>query len=617
MYKLASRSTLASTCAALLLLGACADDPARAPYQGPGGDKDKDQDQDEGNASTGDSDGGRKDGAADNSSKSDGSRPSSNLDAGKSDASRPNNGNGNGTDTPANASCVLKPNEDGWVAQASNDAKVQGAVYTYASDGSTIEPLTTATAPFKTSGDGKLCVKGTAAQVMEMDYAKYYGAGLAFDVCSASSSDPDPMKKYTVASCPAGMDLLGIKFKLSGKTIPSNLRVTFKEAGRDESTFVIAKEGANEALFAKGTVAYSMTAPPADPSKVEAVQFAIPTTESDTTPFDFCVEQIQLLTKTGTCGDGSGGSNKGDGGGGNDGGNGNGNGNASPDGGNGNGNGNPPPPAPACSKSGSSWSTNQQWGTRAYGKYKLRNNIWGINEGYQGIGMQTLWANGSRCWGVDAQHQDVQKGQVKSYPNAQRGWSIHDDPSPNSGLPIRVSEIRKGRIRWKMQASENGRMWGLWDIYFHETPNAPPKEAEGNAAEAHVNLMIQQFIVEDSNRWMIKDSDNWKRVTIGEHTYRHRPTNPNGSEQERGDVSNPSWSRNQIKLYVDNLNGNTLGKKDMTIDLKQLIDWAVQEGSLKNTDYLVGIQAGWEIVAGGTYVTEDYWTAINDEAEGQ
>jgi hypothetical protein len=197
-----------------------------------------------------------------------------------------------------------------------------------------------------------------------------------------------------------------------------------------------------------------------------------------------------------------------------------------------------------------------------------------------------------------------------------RGWGIHDDPTPNSGLPLRVSEIRSGKIRWKMKASNSGRMWGLWDIYFHESANAPGKDAQGNQAEASVNLMIQQYIVEDQDRWMIKDSEGWKRVTIGPYTYRHRPTNPSGSEQERGDVANPSWSRNQIKLYVDDLNGNTLGKQDMTIDLKEMIDWAIQEGSLKQTDYLVGIQAGWEIVAGGTYVTEDFWTSINGEPEG-
>jgi hypothetical protein len=228
----------------------------------------------------------------------------------------------------------------------------------------------------------------------------------------------------------------------------------------------------------------------------------------------------------------------------------------------------------------------------------LRNNFW--NQGASGAGTQTLWGNSERCWGVDSSHSDnAPKGTVKSYPSIQRGWGIGAAGFPNSqhGLAIQVSQLTKAKIRWRMQAPTSGRTWALWDVYFHEGANP-------GADKAPVNLMIQQRIV-DSDRWMQQDSASWPKVTITGVTFR-----------EKRETNTVSSTRTRIQLYVDQENGNVLGRDDMTLDLKAVVDHYVQANLIRASDYLTSIQAGYEIVSGGAYQTSEFWTAVQGEGDG-
>ncbi len=253
-------------------------------------------------------------------------------------------------------------------------------------------------------------------------------------------------------------------------------------------------------------------------------------------------------------------------------------------------------PAPACSNAGA-WQTSDLWESKTFDAYFIRNNYW--NHDAAGAGSQTLWASTSRCWGVNSTHTDADpKGTVKGYPDIARGWVVGSAgfQNPNHGLAVQVSALTKAKIRWKMQAPTTGRTWALWDIYFHTSAN--PSDAR-----APVNLMIQQRIV-DSDRWMQDDSSDWQKVTIAGYTFR-----------EFREGASVSSTRNRIMLYVDGENGDVLGTDDMLLDLKAVIDHYVGAGDILSTDYLTSIQAGWEIVSGGTYQTDDFWTAVQDEPE--
>ena len=51
-----------------------------------------------------------------------------------------------------------------------------------------------------------------------------------------------------------------------------------------------------------------------------------------------------------------------------------------------------------------------------------------------------------------------------------------------------------------------------------------------------------------------------------------------------------------------------------TMDLKSAIDDLSSDGYISATDdYLTSIQIGWEIIEGGTFRTNDFWTALQDE----
>jgi len=254
------------------------------------------------------------------------------------------------------------------------------------------------------------------------------------------------------------------------------------------------------------------------------------------------------------------------------------------------------PADPACPTT-RGWSTDTQYGLLQVERYVLRNNVW--NQTAAGAGAQTLWVNSTRCWGADASHTDAApKGTVKSYVDIARGWTISTPgfANPAHGLAIRVSDLRRANIHWKMVAPTTGRTWALWDIYFHETNNP-------GADRAPMNLMIQQRIV-DSDGWMQSDSNPWPRVMIGGYSFR-----------EKRETSTVSSTRNRVQLYVDQSAGAVLGVDSMTLDLKAVIDYYVAQGQIKATDYLTSIQAGWEIVSGGTYETKDFWTAVQDEPQ--
>ena len=169
-----------------------------------------------------------------------------------------------------------------------------------------------------------------------------------------------------------------------------------------------------------------------------------------------------------------------------------------------------------------------------------------------------------------------------------------------SGLGILVGDLRKAHIRWKMTTPPAGgyiRFMALWDIYFHTKPN-PGGEA------AQINLMIFQKIRDDEG-WFGLDTAGLQVVTFDGRPFRMRVSRW-GAGTER-----------VVTLFLDPHTDYDFGTDDMTLDLKAVIDSLVGLGHLSTTtDYLTSIQAGWEIVSGGTYQTLDFWTAVQNEADG-
>ncbi len=196
-------------------------------------------------------------------------------------------------------SAKLIPNSEGWIARCTNTANVQGAAYTYASPGSTIlpAPLT----GFVPGANGKLCISGSGAKVLDdnldgvPEYGKYFGAAMGIDLCATGADEVPPSSKFTLSNCPLGTNIKGVRFKITGTSFPAEVRVMFVEAGRTESSYVLANEGPNEALFSDGKVIFDPLAPGANVGKVDSIHFMVATNVTEAAPFDFCIEDLEAI----------------------------------------------------------------------------------------------------------------------------------------------------------------------------------------------------------------------------------------------------------------------------------------------------------------------------------
>jgi hypothetical protein len=259
------------------------------------------------------------------------------------------------------------------------------------------------------------------------------------------------------------------------------------------------------------------------------------------------------------------------------------------------------PDASSCNIDRATWTACGNYELTFFDVYWIRNNIWGSAQ--PGAGEQCTWAASERCWGANAKHLDLVdgvKGAVKGYPQVVRGWSLDDGVLlPASGLGILVGELTKARIHWKMTTPLPGgyiRFMALWDIYFHT--NAMP-----GGEKAQINLMIFQKIRDDEG-WFGTDTAALPVVTLGGLPFRMRVSRY-GAATER-----------VVTLFLDPHTIYDFGQDEMTLDLKAVIDALVGMGHLSTTtDYLTSIQAGWEIIQGGEFTTQDFWTAVQDEPD--
>ncbi|HEY5955787.1 MAG TPA: glycoside hydrolase family 5 protein, partial [Polyangiaceae bacterium] len=156
----------------------------------------------------------------------------------------------------------------------------------------------------------KLCFNGVTAPVpllqgTDYDYANYSGATATLNLCRTSSSDTPPNVAYVLDVCPFGTalakSLAGVRFNVvSGATLPRELRVVFKEHDRTDSPYVaVAAAGQVTALIKDATIPANSSAP-LNLRQLEAIQLvAFPSRRAEPYPFNFCIDQLEVLTGSG------------------------------------------------------------------------------------------------------------------------------------------------------------------------------------------------------------------------------------------------------------------------------------------------------------------------------
>jgi hypothetical protein len=209
-------------------------------------------------------------------------------------------------------------------------------------------------------------------------------------------------------------------------------------------------------------------------------------------------------------------------------------------------------------------------------QYFMMNNIWG-----EGAGTQCIWYTDVNSWGVSAQHNSGDG--IKAYPALVRGchWATC---GTNTGLPKQSSSL--GTLTTSWTQSPSGTAWNAsYDIWFHPT-------SDPGSAAAQYELMI----------WL-----NWTDGfnPIAEQ-YDANGAIPYASNVSLGGNTFMVYHRGDVFTFRLSTRSNSIN-----VDVKPIINYVVQQGWMSSSVYCVSVQAGWEIIQGGTFSTTAYSVTIN------
>lgn len=202
------------------------------------------------------------------------------------------------------------------------------------------------------------------------------------------------------------------------------------------------------------------------------------------------------------------------------------------------------------------------------GSYFYQANAWG-GGGY------CIWFNNVNSWGANA---NVNSSGIVGYPSIVRGchWG---GCSSNSGLPKKLSAIGSVTTSWTQSSS--GNAWdAAYDIWFDASSNP------GNRASTYELMVWLQWTGTKPIAQNYDASGNAipfaKNVSVGGRTF---------NVYRRGNV---------FSFLL------TSQSKSISFSLKPIADYCVARGWMSSSVYLISIEAGWEIIKGGTYSTSAY-----------
>lgn len=202
-----------------------------------------------------------------------------------------------------------------------------------------------------------------------------------------------------------------------------------------------------------------------------------------------------------------------------------------------------------------------------YGKYTIHNNIWG-----NGAGWQCVWeddGSGWMNWGVDAGHTATSANNIKGYPSIYMGWHWTDGFTNGSNLPKKVNALSSVTSSWSVSRPGSGRYNTSYDLWFHSA-------ADPNYSNPQGEVMV----------WLNRQGAIYPAGS--------KVTNINAAGRN-WDVYDGKINGWEVVSYVATTNTNSVSN----LDLKAIINDAKNRGINSNW-YLTSIQAGWEIIEGGS-----------------
>jgi glycosyl hydrolase family 12 len=221
---------------------------------------------------------------------------------------------------------------------------------------------------------------------------------------------------------------------------------------------------------------------------------------------------------------------------------------------------------PACSSGGTTTLCHSQAHTVSGGTYTIMNNEW------HSSAAQCITTDGTASFTVaNSSIANTTHGAPGGYPLIYRGchWGAC---TPDSGLPIQVSSIRAGTVitSWSTSQPGGSNHYNVaYDIWFNQTPTTG---GQPDGAE----LMI----------WL----------------NRHGPVHPAGSRV----ASDVSIDGRSYHVYLRRSHWNTItylmtaGTTAVRhLDLQPLVAYAVGQGYIQPSWYLISVESGFELWRGG------------------
>jgi len=212
----------------------------------------------------------------------------------------------------------------------------------------------------------------------------------------------------------------------------------------------------------------------------------------------------------------------------------------------------------------------------SYENFFMMSNVWG-----SGAGTQSVWYNRVNSWGCNAKHTSGTN--IKAYPALVLGchWNAC---GTNTGLPKRLNEISTLKSSWTQ--SPSGSAWdAAYDVWFHPTSNP------GNAP-AQYELMI----------WL-NWTDGFNPIA---ESYNANGAIPYASNVSVGGKTFNVYRRGDVFTFRLTTRSNSI-----SVDILDMANYCVARGWMSNSVYCTSVQAGWEIIQGGTYSTSSYSVDLN------
>jgi chitodextrinase len=201
-------------------------------------------------------------------------------------------------------------------------------------------------------------------------------------------------------------------------------------------------------------------------------------------------------------------------------------------------------------------------GTISAGDYIIQANEW------NSTAPQCLTYTSGTAWSVTTANFGMSGGAPATYPSIFKGchWGLC---TPDSGLPIQLSNLGSATTSWSTEQPASGAYDVAYDIWFNSTPTTTG-QPDGTEVMIWINSRggVQPFGSQTGTSSV--DGLNWN-VWTGQQT---------------------SW---KIISYVLNPGATSV----TNLDLKALFQDAVARGSINPSNYLLDVEAGYEIWQGG------------------